>query len=364
MKIILATAIYPPAIGGPAEYVKNLAGKLTERGLDVAVVAYGEKQAGKENFKVEFVAPKSFFRHIFYFLKLFFISRGADIIYAFDPLAAGLPAYLTAKLRGIKFVMRVGGDYLWERDVEAGRVWTTLRAYYEYELCKKRTVEHKLLKTVFGGVHKFIFTTKFQAEIYTRVFGIPKDKISIIQNPFASAGLMGMRTGNKNIIFAGRFIKLKNLDNLILAFKNIVADFPEHKLVLIGEGPEESRLISLISEHSLEDRVLIWPKMPKEKLSAEISAATACVLPSLSEVSPNFALECISIGTPIVLTREHGLDIALKEEYLIDPMNQQDIENKLRAVLTMSEKSPGVFGQPSGITFDDIVKKHLEIFNQ
>ena len=37
MKIILATGIYPPEIGGPATYVERLAKRLSERGARVVI---------------------------------------------------------------------------------------------------------------------------------------------------------------------------------------------------------------------------------------------------------------------------------------------------------------------------------------
>ena len=239
MKIILATPIYSPDIGGPAEYVKNLAEGLEKAGCEVAVLSYGEgsknpsHQPSPTRGEGVIFVRKSRFKHFGYFWKLFRLARKADIIYALDPLSVGLPAFLASKITGAKFFMRLGGDYLWERDVEAGRAWTTLRGYYESELWKKRSLEHRLLKKVFGGVDQFIFTTNFLAEIYKRVFKISGDKIVVIENPFLP--FKRPKVISNDIIFAGRFIKLKNLDNLISAFKNIQT---ASRLVLIGAGPE------------------------------------------------------------------------------------------------------------------------------
>ncbi len=40
MKIVLATGIYPPDIGGPATYSSALAEQLHAKGHDVTVIAY------------------------------------------------------------------------------------------------------------------------------------------------------------------------------------------------------------------------------------------------------------------------------------------------------------------------------------
>src|SRR5688572_23171169 len=44
MKVLLATGIYPPDIGGPATYVRHLAAELTSKGMGVRVVAYSDSK--------------------------------------------------------------------------------------------------------------------------------------------------------------------------------------------------------------------------------------------------------------------------------------------------------------------------------
>ena len=41
MKILIATGIYPPDIGGPATYSKLLKEELSKRGLKVDILTYG-----------------------------------------------------------------------------------------------------------------------------------------------------------------------------------------------------------------------------------------------------------------------------------------------------------------------------------
>ncbi|MDQ5950389.1 MAG: hypothetical protein QG585_331, partial [Patescibacteria group bacterium] len=43
-KIILATGIFYPDVGGPAIHVRKIAERLCEEGFEVVVVAYGENK--------------------------------------------------------------------------------------------------------------------------------------------------------------------------------------------------------------------------------------------------------------------------------------------------------------------------------
>jgi len=74
MKILIATGIYPPDIGGPATYSKLLKDELPDRGIDVKVLSFGEVRH----------LPK-IIRHFSYFLKVLKLGKGANVIYAQDP---------------------------------------------------------------------------------------------------------------------------------------------------------------------------------------------------------------------------------------------------------------------------------------
>ena len=68
-RILVATGIYPPDIGGPAKYAKKIADEFALRGISVRVISYG----------VERRLPIGV-RHFFYFLKLIFRIRKVDLI--------------------------------------------------------------------------------------------------------------------------------------------------------------------------------------------------------------------------------------------------------------------------------------------
>mgnify|MGYP001570708375 CR=1 FL=1 len=56
MRIIVASGIYPPDIGGPATYSKLIAGEFTKRNIEVSIVCYSDKKEevsdNEEKFKV------------------------------------------------------------------------------------------------------------------------------------------------------------------------------------------------------------------------------------------------------------------------------------------------------------------------
>ena len=86
LKILIATGIFPPDVGGPAKYAKNLQEQFLNRRFFVKVLAYGIEK------KLPFFA-----RHIFYFLKIIFNLNKVDLIIALDLISTGFPSVLYAR---------------------------------------------------------------------------------------------------------------------------------------------------------------------------------------------------------------------------------------------------------------------------
>lgn len=350
MKIILAAPIYPPDIGGPATFAQNIRQGLGGRGIDVGVVSY----AGLKKI------PQPL-RMFFYFAKLLRMSLMADIIYALNVVSCGIPAYAYSKIAGKKFFIRIGGDFLWERAMEQGRSRQTLREYYENPA---KTLWERIavfvIKQVLSGADKIIFTSDFQRQIYVKHYGFEISKTVVIKNPFPAAEEVGAlpREGYQ-ILYAGRLLKLKNLELLIKEFHDILSKTDKHlTLKIVGEGPEKEKLLRY-------NKVTFAEPMTHRELMKEISKSYMCVLPSLTEITPNFALECLALGKPILLTKENGLDIVRDNLILIDPKDEDDLANKI--LFLLDEKNYNEYVErikriPKDYTWDNVIKEHEKSF--
>ena len=49
MKLLIATGIFPPDIGGPATMLSHLAQGLTERGFEVKILTYTENTKARKH---------------------------------------------------------------------------------------------------------------------------------------------------------------------------------------------------------------------------------------------------------------------------------------------------------------------------
>lgn len=363
MKILLATPIYPPEIGGPAIYIQKLKVRLENRGIETEVVSYQE-------FK-KYPQPLRFF---LYFFNLFKKSKDSKIIYAFNLISSGFPTYLACQILNKKFIVRLGGDFLWERAVEEGRTKKPLREYYQQPKSFKEKFWIWIIKKILKGADKIIFTSNLQKEIYKKYFGIREEKTIVIQNPFPEIQDLNIldlehRTSNFELLYAGRLVKLKNLDILVEVFERVIKRTNKPLILkIIGEGPELSNLKLQIANLKLGDKVIVQKPIPHEDLLKEIQKSYLCVLPSLTEISPNFALECIKLEKPILLTRETGIYEDFKDYLIfIDPKSEKDIEEKI--IYLLDEKNyqnyiEKIKAIPTSYSWKDVIEKHITLFKE
>jgi glycosyltransferase involved in cell wall biosynthesis len=358
MNIVLATGIYPPDIGGPATYVRNLARELTARGHDVTVITFGDeaKRNQEDVWKVIYVAKGGgpFVRWSRYAKALKTHAQAAEVIECFSSVSAGVPLRL-ARLKLPKKILRLGGDFAWERYTDLGRR-RTLR-----EFTSKYAQLRSPMNRLIGSFDYVIFSTAFQQKLcedgYSR---LPKH--SVIQNALPKREIVHHEAHHPfRILYFGRFVHFKNLDRLLRA----VAGVPHMTLTLVGDGPLKAKLSAEARKLELHGRVSIVPPVHGPDAEAVFAEHDLLVIPSITEISPNAALEARACGLPVLLSEENGLSEELRDGMIIrKTISTTDIT---RAILEASQKYPEIAAAASAPFtrergWDAIADEHEALF--
>src|SRR3989344_1223197 len=181
MKITIATGNYPPEVSGQSTFVANLVNALEKLGVPINIVAYGLKLADDENEKISRV-KRDHSRHWNYFLTVKKDSRQSQIIYAQDLFSSGLPAAL-AKTKRQKLIIRLGGDFLWEKMVNDGKSEVALSQYYSTPKSFKQKIYLLIYRFILNRADLIIFNTEWQKKVYQIFFKLNNNKIKVIENP-------------------------------------------------------------------------------------------------------------------------------------------------------------------------------------
>lgn len=102
------------------------------------------------------------------------------------------------------------------------------------------------------------------------------------------------------VITIGRLSYQKGQWYLIRAFKEVIKECPNARLVILGKGEDKEKLKSLIQKLQLEEYVKLYGF--KENPYQYLSKAKVFVLESLYEGMSNVILEAMKCGLPIIAT--------------------------------------------------------------
>ena len=122
---------------------------------------------------------------------------------------------------------------------------------------------------------------------------------------------LGLDPHRPVLLFVGRIQPLKSADVAVKALHAL--DRPDAVLVIVGgasgvDGDAEvEKLLALVDELGLGDRVRFVPPQPHHLLSSWYRAADVVLVPSRSESFGLVALEAAACGTPVVAAAVGGL---------------------------------------------------------
>lgn len=155
--------------------------------------------------------------------------------------------------------------------------------------------------TVLEKVDQFdavIFTTDLQKKDVERQFG-PRSTFHVI--PHCAPRIQPRPDVEREpftCVYVGRFVKLKNVDHAIRAFKRVVKKVPQAKLEIWGHGPEEKDYQKLIRNLELEQHVKVCG-ITQDAIGV-FSRAAFSVLPSSEEAFGLSIIESKMVGTPVI----------------------------------------------------------------
>ncbi|MDP3999639.1 MAG: glycosyltransferase family 4 protein [bacterium] len=314
--ILIATGIFPPDIGGPATFTKLLLEELPKRGFKVIALSYGESQKGDPSNirRVSRHIPKGL-RHFIYFLKVWQLGRKADIIFAQDPVSAGLPAFLANKFLHRKFILKAVGDYAWEQGAQRFRVQDSIDDFQDTKKKYHWVVEGlKWIRSwVADGSDLVIVPSEYLKKIVVR-WGVAPEKINVILNavsPMISTsgkdlerGILGLQ--GTILVSVGRLVPWKGFDMLIKIVADLKNKFSDLHLFIIGDGPERANLESLINKLRIEKNAVLMGSLPKNELIKYLKASDVFVLNTGYEGLSHQIREAQALGLPVVTTDVGG----------------------------------------------------------
>ena len=348
MRIVIATGIFPPDIGGPASYVPRIATALTGRGHAVEVVTLADDPAKAKSedypFPVHRLAraqprPLRMARTI---AKLAGCARRADVV-----LANGLylETALAKTLSGCPAVAKVVGDTIWERARNAGRK-ESLDAFQTARLPLRWGVMRALQDAWIHAFDRILTPSDYLRRIAIG-WGVPSSGVDVVYNAVPLPSPDDAVQPDYDIVSVGRLVPWKGFEDLIR-----VAARRKWSLRIVGDGPLAGDLEALAQREGAA--ITFSGHVAQAEVAPAIRSGRVFVLNSSYEGLPHIVLEAMAAGVPVIASAAGGtpetiddgrtgrlipvgdsaaLEAAL-DDLLGDPVRAQGMAREARAALT------------------------------
>ncbi len=316
MRVLLGSPVPVETVSGPATVARELSTACEAAGDTVTAITFSP---------FEKKLPVGV-RQAALFLRALPVCMRNDAVFLLDPASVGPALALAAKVTGRRCTLRLGGDFLWEAYVE--RTQEPLRLSEFYAAPKALSLKEKQIRNAtrftLGLVSTAVFTTRWMLELWEKPYELVRTTATVI--PPALPSREPLPAKNHSFMCAGRGMRIKNGAIMKEVWKKVAEVCPDAVLDDVQRPPAEYR--------------------------EAIKECYAVIVPSLSEVSPNAALEALRYGKPFIATEDTGIYEELKVAgtfvdtrnpdaiaeaviALMNPANYQSASDRLRAFVTV-----------------------------
>jgi glycosyltransferase involved in cell wall biosynthesis len=129
----------------------------------------------------------------------------------------------------------------------------------------------------------------------------------------------GIGEDEKIVLFIGTLFDFCGLDILIRRFPEVLKEVPEARLLIVGDGPQRSKLEKTIAETGQHTRVTITGFQPYNTMPQYINMATLCINSFLTtditrDIFPSKIVQYLACGKAVVATRLPGMEAVISGE--------------------------------------------------
>jgi glycosyltransferase involved in cell wall biosynthesis len=356
--LLIGDSIYPDSMGGSHRHIYELAVNLLNKGFKVVVITPKQKQIAKEYELIDGIDIYRYKRNkdnkikgfIDYIIEPYKLYKKLEEQYHFDVIHGhwALTCYLIFKFskNGNKFFTLHGPMF----------------EEYKYELTMNPILKRIILnimrlieKRVIKKAKRVITASKYMSDKLKKIYG-QNNNVTIIPVPTNTIKFKpkyknkqlakkALNLGDGIVLLTVRRLqKRMGINNLIIAFKQLVPKFPNKKINLIigGNGPIKQELSELISNLHLENEVSLAGFLPEDELPLYYEAADLFIIPSIDlEGFGLVTTEAMAVGTTVIATPVGGNKEIMEKynsNFLTESIDSDSIFNKLVEIMNKTDE--------------------------
>jgi glycosyltransferase involved in cell wall biosynthesis len=211
----------------------------------------------------------------------------------------------------------------------------------------QRAWRYQVHAQLLGRARRVICESRHVQSDIIRLFGIPEERAVVMAAPplrqFLAdetddrlrAARLRLRLPEKYLFYPAQFWPHKNHLRLIEAFREVVIEVPDLKLVLTGKKRDEYQAVmSAVDKFGLSEQVRHLGYVEQDDLQAIYRLATALVMPSLFESVSIPIYEAFQVGTPVAASAIFAIPEQIGDAGLLfDPTSVTSIKQAILKIV-------------------------------
>jgi glycosyltransferase involved in cell wall biosynthesis len=154
----------------------------------------------------------------------------------------------------------------------------------------------------------------------------------------AARSELGWSSQERILVGVGRLVPIKGFDIVVRALAQLRAVFPQIRLVLVGDGPERSRLVQLAAASGDLSHLTITGAT--SDVAPFLAAADVVIAPSRNEGMGRVVVEAMALGKPVVASRVGGVPSVVSDGSSGDLIPPDDPGELARTVIELLKDPP------------------------
>lgn len=298
--LCIATGIFPPDKGGPAQFSSSFSSWLSHKGVRSRVLSLTDGDSlifDKGLSQIELISrkKKTLVRMLTTAYRIFRLAR----THKFLVNGLFLEFFIASLFRQIDYVAKVPGDIVWERARNLGITRLEIDDFQSNLPRRFWLMRWTFSKSLARA--KFVIAPSSHLRKIISDWGISESKIVVIPNS-VDTELFQPQSGVKKIydlVTVCRLVPWKGVREIIelSASRGL-------SLLVVGSGPQESELKAVA--RNLEAKVNFVGDIEQRELPNYLAEAKFFVLNSSYEGSPHSLIEAMSSGMPVVARENTG----------------------------------------------------------
>jgi len=324
----------------------------------------------------EFTIKRS---NVWFNFHLFFVNPGIyfqlmrdspDVIHTIGIRSfQSIIAAIVAKKKGIPLIISDQGGLTTHPDLSQGDFLK--RMFYK--------IQKPIIQFIINNATKINVANEYEKEIFKEF--TDESKIEIIRNGINQDSMVNKTTDFKKkyniessyVLFVGRFSKVKGIDILLKAIRNLKNNDEMGDIIFVIMGVDfgfQKEMLQIIDEYGINEKVLVIKNPSRDDVIAAYEESEFLVLPSRWELSPLTPLEGFAFKKTVISSNVHGIPYTLDKDENCLLIQDEDSDELSRLIIELVNNNDkrvelGISGfnrVNSELNSKIMVKKTLKIY--